>query len=409
MYLRNPSNQIVEVTDKNMLKELLVTKGFRQLTEDELSGFLKKKDFRNQQVTKGVVATSSIVYLRSSFSTPDGYGQSHEVLLNALRNKGIRVSLNYSNQHVGILYSYPYGIDKLETPVKIIYTMFESTKIPGDWVEHLKKADKVVVPAKFCQKSFKDAGIDAEVIPLGYDSNVFQYRDKIRIDEPFTFLHYDAFNTRKGWDLVFKAFTEEFTKEDKVKLILKTNKVNLPFPVIKSQYPNIDVIKQTLSKKLLAELIHKSDCFVFPSRGEGFGLPPLEALACGTPVIVPNGSGMSEYFNDKYFLDVKIDCLKPAMYRRFKGVDTGLMIEPSLKDLKKKMRYAYEHREMVLKMAREGAKWVEKNYSMEQTAEKWKVLLAKFNFNNKYEAKKGIPIAKLGEQVIDNLLKVEEI
>lgn len=406
MYLVNPSGVIVEVTDKKLLKELLVADGFKEATNEEVADFFKKKKI--QKATEEAVFVPSTVYLQTVTSTPDGYGQSYEILLNSLKNKGIGVSLKYSKQEIGILYSYPYGITRLNAPIKIIYTMFESTKIPKEWIEYLMRADKVIVPSKFCQKAFKKAGIETEVIPLGYDDEVFQYRDKIReAKDLFTFLHYDAFNTRKGWDLVFKAFTEEFKKKDKVKLILKTNKTDLPFPILKSQYPNIDVIKQSLPKKLLADLIHSSDCFVFPSRGEGFGLPPLEALACGTPVIIPNGSGMSEYFNKKYFLEVKIDCLKPALYHRFKSIDTGFMIEPDVKDLKRQMRYVYEHKEMALKKAREGAEWVKDNYSIKQTADKWKELLD--TFDTKYEAKKGIPMAQISQHVIGNVLKVEEI
>ena len=100
------------------------------------------------------------------------------------------------------------------------------------------------------------------------------------------------------------------------------------------------------------------------------------------------------------------------MYQRFKSIDTGFMIEPDLKDLKKQMRYVYEHREIALKMAREGAKWVEKNYSINQTADKWKILLNKYKSlkpNGLLEAKKGIPIAQLGKQIVNNILKVEEI
>jgi len=400
MYLVNPSNRIVEVTDKRMLKELLITDGFRKATDKEIADFFESKKVKNHKAIKKDVFG---VYLQTVTTTPDGYGQSYEILLNSLKNKGINVSLKYSNQKIGILYSYPYGITRLQTPVKIIYTMFESTKIPKEWVDFLKMADKIFVPSKFCQKAFQKAGVDVNVIPLGYDDDVFKFKDKIRENdnEAFTFLHYDAFNTRKGWDLVFKAFTEEFTDKDKVKLILKTNKTSLPFPILKSQYPNINVIKQSFSKESLANLIHKSDCFVFPSRGEGFGLPPLEALACGTPVIVPNDSGMSEYFNKKYFFELKIDCLKPALYRRFKAIDTGFMIEPSLKDLKKKMRYAYEHKEIGLKMAREGAKWVKKNYSIKQTANKWESVL------NSFKSSKSDSLVK--PQIVGNILKVEEV
>ena len=38
--------------------------------------------------------------------------------------------------------------------------------------------------------------------------------------------------------------------------------------------------------------------FVFPSRYEGFGLPPLEAMACGTPVVTSNVSSLPEVVGD---------------------------------------------------------------------------------------------------------------
>jgi glycosyltransferase involved in cell wall biosynthesis len=43
-------------------------------------------------------------------------------------------------------------------------------------------------------------------------------------------------------------------------------------------------------------------CFVFPSRYEGFGLPPLEAMACGTPVVTSNVSSLPEVVGDAAIL-----------------------------------------------------------------------------------------------------------
>ena len=42
--------------------------------------------------------------------------------------------------------------------------------------------------------------------------------------------------------------------------------------------------------------------FVFPSRYEGFGLPPLEAMACGTPVVTSNVSSLPEVVGDAAIL-----------------------------------------------------------------------------------------------------------
>ena len=49
---------------------------------------------------------------------------------------------------------------------------------------------------------------------------------------------------------------------------------------------------------LLAALYGQADVFVFPSLYEGFGIPPLEALACGTPVVCSNSSSLPEVVGD---------------------------------------------------------------------------------------------------------------
>jgi glycosyltransferase involved in cell wall biosynthesis len=48
----------------------------------------------------------------------------------------------------------------------------------------------------------------------------------------------------------------------------------------------------------LPDLYNLADLFVFPSLYEGFGLPPLEAMACGTPVVCSNRSSLPEVVGD---------------------------------------------------------------------------------------------------------------
>lgn len=48
----------------------------------------------------------------------------------------------------------------------------------------------------------------------------------------------------------------------------------------------------------LAELYSSSDLFVFASHMEGFGLPPLEAMACGTPVVTTDSMGVRDFVED---------------------------------------------------------------------------------------------------------------
>ena len=52
------------------------------------------------------------------------------------------------------------------------------------------------------------------------------------------------------------------------------------------------------SVETLAALYRLAQVFVFPSLYEGFGLPPLEAMACGTPVITSNTTSLPEVVGD---------------------------------------------------------------------------------------------------------------
>src|SRR5215204_5549103 len=64
-----------------------------------------------------------------------------------------------------------------------------------------------------------------------------------------------------------------------------------------------------VNDETLAILYRLASLFVFPSLYEGFGLPPLEAMACGTPVVTSNVSSLPEVVGDAALL---IDPMDPA-------------------------------------------------------------------------------------------------
>jgi len=389
--LKNPRGVIVEIDDKEQWKKFLKKRGFDFVEEEEEEAFNLKQTARTSPTTP-----QGNDYIDIHFISPeqnhDGYGESRNLLANSLLEYGFRLSETYTGQEIAITYGYPESVGKSQSPVNILFSMFESTKLPDEWQGDLKRFDLIITPSRFCQKAFKDAGFEAEVVNLGYDKDLFKYQAKNINKEPFTFLHYNAFDQRKGWDLVFEAFNKEF-KSEGVKLILKSTKSQLTMPITKHQYPNIEVIKEPYSHKKMAELLHRSDCFVLPSRGEGFGVPPLEALATGTPTIIPNAHGFADYFTSNYFLEVDVKKEIPAMYARFKGVDTGKMIECDVKSLQNQMRFAYEHREYITDMARDGSKWVASNYTYKQTGAKLAVALKEFL--------KGRPALKKIKSIVD--------
>lgn len=377
----NPAGRYVALDDPKQVEYWLQKPGFRKATPKEEKNYIEERLGRARKAEMAKEQGKGIYLQTVSHGGKDGYGRAADLIAKELKALDIPVNRYFNDQKVGILFHLPNGIVNMETPYRIIYSMFESTKIPKDWAPYLKEADRVIVPSKFCQKAFRAAGVEAEILPLGYDDDVFKYfkRDNKRKDRrDFIFLHYNAFNIRKGFLELFKAFTEEFSPTEPVKLVLKTTLNSMPsrFPLTKAQYPNIEPIYGKSSESELYELLKMADCFVFPSRGEGFGMTPLEAMATGLPTIVPNAHGIAEYFNPEYMYEVKVEKEAPGLYMRFKGQDVGNMVVCDVKDLRAKMRYVYEHQDEALKKGKAASDYVKK-WTFKNTASKLKKIYEK--------------------------------
>lgn len=382
----NPGGRIVEVDDPKQIAELEASHQFKRLSEaEEQSWRIERQVMVEDMKSHAIADNSKGIYLATvSEGGKDGYGIASSRLIAELRNLGIPVSTHNEGQRLGILFHNPYSILRMETPLRVIYTMFESTKIPDDWKDYLEAADLIIVPSKWCQAVFKKAGFKTVVVPLGYDDRVFKFKQRVnkrKERKDFVFLHYNAFNIRKGFAEVWTAFNKEFRKDEPVRLVLKTTlRGAIPLPITKAMYPNVDIINESIPEEKLADLCGEADCFVYPSRGEGFGMTPLEAMATGLPTIVPNAHGISEYFDSQYMYEVSVKDDKgqiqycPALYSRYKNQDVGKMYVSNIDDLRKKMRFAYEHQDEGIELGKKASEYV-KRFTFKQTAEQLKKVL----------------------------------
>jgi glycosyltransferase involved in cell wall biosynthesis len=77
-------------------------------------------------------------------------------------------------------------------------------------------------------------------------------------------------------------------------------------------------------------LYRNAEVFVFPSRREGFGLPPLEAMACGTPVVASDSGSLPEIIGPAGF------AVDPDDVRNMAGAIIAIIMqEPLAADLRR--------------------------------------------------------------------------
>lgn len=237
---------------------------------------------------------------------------------------------------------------------KIGFTMLETDGIPAEWVRQANLMDEVWCPSHFNAKTFRDSGVTRpiHVIPLGIDPGYFNPQIRsARVSERYTFLSVFEWGERKAPELLLRAFNDEFRFDEPVVLVCKILNADTSVDVhdqirkleLKLSGGSIHVsVNQVVPTYQLGMLYRSADCFVLTTRGEGWGMPILEAMACGLPAIATNWSAQCDFMNAGNAYPLAVDRLVPAVakcpyYAGFRWA------EPSYLDLRRLMRHVYTH------------------------------------------------------------------
>ncbi len=301
--------------------------------------------------------------------------------LQALEQTPVDTSQAIAVQHI----PFDFYRREIRGRVNIVRTMFETTGIPHHWVQPLSQMDEVWVPSSFNIDTFNACGVSRSrlrLVPSGVDCALFQPATpplNLGPKTGFTFLSNFVFTDRKGWDLLLTAYFTEFKQQEEVSLLIKTYGNET---VIKErlgrfiqerfsmqQLPPFRVIIARLHSSILPGLYTACDAFVLPSRGEAWGLPYIEAMACGLPTLGTSWGGNLEYMNhgNSYLIENE-------GFENVPGhIDTPVLIgyqwaKPSVEHLRYLLRHVFEHREEAVAKGAQARADICQRWTWEQAA-----------------------------------------
>ena len=137
------------------------------------------------------------------------------------------------------------------------------------------------------------------VIPWGYNMQLFQPAVTPPPKRPF-FLMVSCSTGRKNTPTLIRAY-EQFAKQEpmhKLVLVWPNPPENILEQCNKGALAKQIQIVTNVDDNELARLYNQATATFFPSRYEGFGLPVLESMACGTPVVTSRGGALPEVGGD---------------------------------------------------------------------------------------------------------------
>jgi len=169
------------------------------------------------------------------------------------------------------------------------------------WLDRFAEIDGVLTPSLFAAREIEEVfGIDSKnikVIYHGVDRGVFYASEVPRVRHGI--LHVSSWQPKKNIERLLRSvINSKKLQRETLELVVPS----FPFCSETASYSWLRVHQDVASDAYLREHYQTKKIFVFPSLHETFGLPVLEAMACGCPVVCARGSALAEIYSDAALL-----------------------------------------------------------------------------------------------------------
>jgi GT2 family glycosyltransferase/glycosyltransferase involved in cell wall biosynthesis len=349
---------------------------------------------------------------QSILNFPTGYAMSSRELLRALDDQGVRTVYRYvygpktvfppvepessgdyrlnvirgrrapRSPEVAVVYGQGDIFARNRGRTKVGFTMLEVDGFPREWVAQANRMDEVWVPSEFNRRGFLESGLRRPIhlMPLGVDVQYFNpgitaYPSP---SDEFVFLALFEWGERKDPSLLLQAFNDEFLAREPVRLLCKVINRD-PGVRLKEEIRRLRLraaggkISYLFNLEFphyqLGALYRSADAFVSVSRGEGWNMPLMEAMACGLPAIATDWGAHQEFVHAGNAYPLRIRKLVPARakcpyYDGFRWAD------PDPEHLRFLLRHVYEHRDEARARGLAAAREMAARWTWEAAAQK---------------------------------------
>ena len=277
--------------------------------------------------------------------------------------------------------------DKLRG-VKIYWCVFESSRPNSGYERWLDNFQFIFATSHWGRDIMLEHGMDGGriiVIPEGVDSTFYNPYDRpLQAPSGKTkFLMVGKYERKKGYLEAFEALKIAAEKGCKIELLTKSDWINGTNAVLHPEFIqlvqkyqdkfSIIVYTGNFVREQMRMLYYSADYFLHPSRCEGWSLPLIEAIACGTPCISTRFGGHSEYLGFLAETEIIRTNLGPVDCEAFKEAtahkdgDYGQWAYPNVQDLADRIAKVAAQ---PLALYFPGSNHVREKYSWNKVAEK---------------------------------------
>jgi glycosyltransferase involved in cell wall biosynthesis len=282
------------------------------------------------------------------------------------------------------IWTWPDERVELLDGTQIVWALFESDRLPAHYLRFLNADfDLVWVPSCWGRDVLIANGVAPEridIVPLGVDGNAFHTYLRRKFDQsaPFRFLAVGKFEKRKGYNELLRAFAEAFGNSANVELVIKADyfldlenkKAAFSEMVASFGISNVRLMDGEWSKEQLFGLYSCCDAFVFPSRAEAWGLPAIEAVASGLPIVGTFYSGHTEYLqhveSSCFKISTTLQPIDDPEYQRYWPSDSGdygRWAEPSVTSIAEGLTVTHQRYSKLADTALENSLLVRQRFS----------------------------------------------